>query len=152
MTNTTTPTSILTDTPTTASSQAPVAGGGSPKLLRGFLYENVAFSIASGLVFALGASRLDTWAGVNTWLLVALGVGLIGYADLLFLGARRDDTLVMTGRSAVIGDLGWIAGAIAIIAATDWLTRNGEIALAVISIPVAILAAGQYVGLRRIEG
>lgn len=131
----------------------PVAGNAdtaSPKLLRGVLRENAIFSIVSGSVLAVGASRLDSWLGLNTWLLVALGVALIVYGDVIWFGSSRDHTLARTGEAAIVGDIGWVVAAVVIIAATSVLTRNGEIVLALASIPVAGFALGQYVGLSRL--
>ncbi len=121
-------------------------------LLSRALHANALYSTVSGATMAIGAAALDDWAGVPAWLLVALGVGLIGFAASLIVGARRPSVLVDTGRTAVAGDIGWIVGAIVVIAATSWLTTAGEVTLALISIPVAAFAALQWRGLRELIG
>lgn len=119
------------------------------QLLRSVLRENALFSATSGAILAAGAPKLDTWLGLNAWILVALGVGLVAYAVALWKGTNDNATLRLTGRTAVAGDAGWIVGAFAIIAGTSWLTDNGEIVLAIVSLPVALFLVGQAVGLRR---
>ena len=126
-------------------------GTAEPSLLRAVLRENAVFSAGSGAVLALGSPGLDSWLGVDAWILLALGVGLVAYAASLWVGAGRGETLRLTGQTAIAGDIGWVIGAAVLIAATSWLTRNGEIALAVVSIPVALFATGQIIGLRRLD-
>lgn len=116
------------------------------RVLRG----NAVFSAVSGIVLVLGALRLDDRWGVPDWLLALVGVGLVIYAAALVVGAGRDDLLVSTGWSAVVGDIGWCGAAVGVIAATDWLTTEGEIALGLVSIPVAVFAVEQWIGLRRL--
>lgn len=121
-------------------------------LLRAILRENAVFSLTSGAILAVGSPGLDTWFGVNAWILAALGVALMAYSVMLWAGAGREETLEMTGQTAIAGDIGWLIGAIALISTTGWLTRNGEIVLALVSVPVALFALGQSLGLRRLKG
>ena len=116
-------------------------------LLSRALHANALYSTLTGATMAIGAAALDDWSGVPAWLLVAIGIGLIGFAASLVFGARRSNLIVDTGRTAVAGDIGWIVGAIVIIAATSWLTTAGEVTLAIISVPVAVFAAAQWQGL-----
>ena len=111
---------------------------------------NAAFSAATGVLTAVGAPFLDDRVGAPALVLVALGVGLVGHAGVLVAGARRPARWRDIGRFAVAADLAWCAGAIAVIAATSRLTRSGEVALAAISVPVAVFADLQIVGLRRL--
>ena len=119
-------------------------------LLSRALHANALYSTLAGATMAVAATALDDWSGVPAWLLVAIGVGLIGFAASLVFGARRPNLIVDVGRTAVAGDLGWIVGAIVVIAATSWLTTEGEVTLAIISIPVAIFAAAQWQGLKNL--
>ena len=88
------------------------AVAGRSKLLRAVLREIALFSMFCGAALAVGAGRLDTWLGINTWLLVAIGVGLVLYGDAVWLGARRETTLVLTGQAAIVGDLGWVISSV----------------------------------------
>ena len=124
---------------------------GDTKLLRTVLRENATFCMASGAVLAAGSAALDNWVGVRWWILLLLGLGLIAYAPSLWIGAGRPKLLRQTGLVAIAGDVGWIVGAVVIVAATDWLTRNGEIALIAVTALVASFAIGQAVGLRRLN-
>ena len=71
-------------------------------------------------------------------------------ADLLWF-ARSPRLLVTGGRLAVIADVVWVIAAAALIAFTAVLTRQGEIALALVSLVVAGFAVAQFVGLRRLQ-
>ena len=86
-----------------------------------------------------------------SWLLAGLGVGLVVYAaDLLWL-ARSSRMIVAGGRAAVLADVAWVIAAAALIAFSAVLTRQGELALAIVSIVVAGFAAAQWIGLRRLS-
>ena len=122
----------------------------TPSLLRSILRENAVFSILSGAVLTAGSPGLDSWLGVHAIVLLIAGVGLIGYGASVWFGASRAATVVETGKVAVAGDVGWILAAVVLIAATSVLTRNGELALAIVSVPVALFAIGQVIGLRRL--
>ena len=113
--------------------------------------ENGLFSGTAGLVLIVGAALgLGDWLGINRWLLAALGAGLVAYAaDLIWL-ARSPRWIVAGGRAAVAADIAWVVAAAAVIAFTAVLTRQGEVALAVVSLIVAGFAAAQWLGLRRL--
>ena len=121
-------------------------------LLAKALTENAAFSAIAGAVMIAGAVLgLDAWLGVDAWLLFVLGVGLVIYAvDLLWV-ARSPKWLVPGGRAAVIADITWVVVAAALIGFTAVLTRQGEVALAIVSVVVAGFAAAQLVGLRKLD-
>lgn len=120
-------------------------------LLSKAMVDNAFFSGATGLVLLIGARWLDGWLGLSAWLLAALGVGLLLYAaDLAWL-SRSDRWLIPGGRLAVVADIGWVVAAAALIAFTAVLTKQGELALALVSVMVAGFAAAQWIGLRRLS-
>ena len=119
--------------------------------LRTVLRENAAFSMLSGTVLAVGSAALDDWIGLHWWILAPLGIGLMAFAAAVWFGAGRAELLRPTAQLAIAGDLGWIVGAVVIVVATDWLTRNGEVALLAVTALVACFAIGQAIGLRRLD-
>ena len=114
------------------------------------MVDNALFSGAAGLVLIVGSAWLDGWLGVNTWLLVALGVGLVVYAVDLVWWSRSQRWLVAGGRMAVLADIAWVLAAAALIAFTAVLTTRGELALAAVSLIVGGFGAAQWTGLRKL--
>lgn len=122
----------------------------SPPAPSTVLRANAAYCIVCGVAMAIGAAALAEWSGAPVGVLVTLGIGLVGYGvAVVVVVASRSGPLVDIGRVAVIGDIGWLAVTALVIVATGWLTDAGEIALAVISVPVAVFAVAQTIGLRR---
>ncbi len=123
-----------------------------PTLLGRAMTENGLFSGTAGIVMVIGAAfGLGGWLGINAWILAALGAGLVVYAaDLVWL-ARSPRFIVAGGRAAVLADVAWVIAAGALIAFSALLTRQGEVALAIVSIVVAGFAAAQWMGLRRLR-
>ena len=121
-------------------------------LLGRAMTDNGLFSGTAGIVLIIGAAfGLGGWIGINAWLLAGLGVGLVVYAaDLLWL-ARSSRMIVAGGRAAVLAAVAWVIAAAALIAFSAVLTRQGELALAIVSIVVAGFAAAQWIGLRRLS-
>ena len=124
-------------------------GGGG--LLRSILRENSLFSVTSGAVSALASGWLDGRLGIDAWILVGVGVGLVVYGVFVFLSVRDDRKLSAIGRMAVGGDIAWVVLSLVLIA-SGALTPTGNIATAVLAGVVAIFAAGQYIGLKRLAG
>jgi len=125
---------------------------GSGRLLKTAMMENAIVSGISGLVLVAGASGLDTWLGANVWVLVGVGVGLLGFAADLIWWSRSPRWLRPGGRIAVAGDVAWVIGAVLLIAFMDVLTGSGDVALAAVTVVVAGFAVAQWVGLRRLDG
>lgn len=119
-------------------------------LLRAAMVENGLFSGLSGLAVAVGSPALDVWLGVNQWLLLGVGIGLLSYAALLLVASRRAGLLRPVGQLSVAGDLLWVAGAAGLISLGDVLTGRGNLTLALVTAVVLALAAMQWLGLRRL--
>jgi hypothetical protein len=126
--------------------------GGPPKTLLGrALMGNGVFSGTSGLVMMLGAAGLDSWLGVNTWLLVGIGAALIVFAIDLSIWARSKTWQRRGGLIAIAGDTLWVLGALTLIFATDVLTSAGQVALGAVTAVVAAFAVLQTIGLTKLE-
>lgn len=117
------------------------------RLLTTALRSNAAYSGGSGLALAVGAPALDGPFGVHAGILATVGVSLIGYAAAIIVALRSERLVRPMGFAAVAGDVGWCVAALVLILVTSALTATGEIALAVISIPVAGFAIAQAEGL-----
>ena len=111
------------------------------------LAQNAKVSGVTGLVLVVGASGLDSWMGVNRWVLAGVGAGLVAFGVALVIWARSPKWLRRGGLLAVAGDAMWVIGAVALIAFTDEMTAAGEVALAGVTAVVAWFVVAQTVGL-----
>ena len=137
-------------TSTTTSTSGNVA---SPQrtLLGRVILDNALVTAPLGVILLVGAPGLDSWLGVSAWVLAALGVGLVGYAFDLVLWARSAKWLRRGGKLAVAGDGLALAGAIGLIAFTNILTDEGEMALGVVASVVALFVVLQAIGVARLD-
>lgn len=119
-------------------------------LLSKAMLANATVSGISGAGLALGAAALDDWIGVNVWVLVAVGVGLVEFAIDLRIWARSTTWLRRGGKIAVAGDIAWVLASVELIGFTDVLTHSGNVALAAITVVVAAFAVAQIIGLRQL--
>lgn len=121
-------------------------------LLRTAMSTNAWFSALSGAVLVVGAPVLSGVFGVGPLMLALVGVMLVGYGVALAVSARSDSRRILGGRVAVAADVGWIVGAVGLIAGSDLLTVKGEIVLGLVSVVVIGFAAVQAAALRRAGG
>lgn len=119
------------------------------QVLRTALRANVALSTISGLPLLLGAPWLDDALGVVWPVLVALGAGLLGFARIVLAVSRLRGGLEGAAKQVIAADLLWIAGAVPLIM-SDLLTTSGDVAVTVVSVGVALVAAAQTAGVRRL--
>lgn len=121
-----------------------------PALLSKAMLSNAIVSGISGVGIVAGARGLDEWIGLNVWVLVAVGIGLVGFAFDLTIWARSSTWLKRGGMIAVAGDVSWVGGAVGLIVFTSVLTPSGEVALGAITAVVAVFAVVQTIGLRQL--
>jgi hypothetical protein len=116
------------------------------------LYGNSAFSFTSGLVSVLFSKSIADFLGLSaSWIILALGVGLILYGIEIFLAARAEPVNKALATFAVYADLAWVLGnAVLIFANLVDFTTAGKWAIAIIADIVLVFAILQYVGLRRV--
>lgn len=114
------------------------------------LRANAIFSSVTGAALIVGLVPLSSWLGIETWISIGLGLGLIGFAVALMVLARDPKPALV--RVVVVADVAWVIGAIIVIAAfPQAMSTAGLWALGLVSVIVAGLAVGQLVGLRRAE-
>lgn len=117
-------------------------------LLADALSVNAVSSGATGLVLALGAPWLDDPLGAHALVLVAVGLGLVLFADLVVLALARPAGLRRASTVVITADLAWVAAAVVVVAG-DVLTGLGDVLLAAVTVLVAGFALTQSLGLRR---
>jgi hypothetical protein len=121
-------------------------------LLRRTLQADSAVSLLTGLLFIVDAAPIASFSGLP-WpgALEAIGVGLLGYAALMFLAARHEPIDRRLARGFVIADCSWVAAS-ALILLAGWpsLTTAGFWAVLALADVGAVFAALKYLGLRRL--
>ena len=121
-------------------------------LLRNTLLGNSVFSFLSGAAALLFSKAIASFLGLAaSWIILALGVGLIVYGAELYLAARAEPVHKGIAKFAVYADLAWVLGsAVLIFANLVPFTTAGKWAIAIIADVVLVFAILQYVGLRRV--
>jgi len=119
-------------------------------LLTSTLTVNASLSGATGVALMVGAAPLPDWLGIQTWISLVLGVGLVLFSFQVLRVARRPR------RSQVIQVIGadvlWVVGAATVIVVFPAsMSTAGLWALGVVTAAVALFAVFQVVGLRRAE-
>jgi len=119
-------------------------------LLINALRANAAFSAATGTILVVASVSASSWLGIETWLSIGLGLGLIGFAALLVVLARDPQPALV--RAVIGADAAWVIGAVIVISVfPDLMSTSGLWALGFVSVVVADIAVAQYVALRRAE-
>ncbi len=123
-------------------------------LLRRALRANGVFStVSGGLALAAGSYAIGPRLGVEpSWIVLLVGLGLLLFAFDLFANAARIDISLSKVKSAIAGDIAWIAGSIAVILIDPTgLTTAGVVTIAIVAAVVAEFAMLQWIGLRRVS-
>lgn len=121
-------------------------------LLRNTLFGKSVFSFLSGVASLLFSKAIASFLGLSaSWIVLALGVGLIIYGVEINLAARAEPVHTGIARFAVYADLAWVLGsAVLIFANLVPFTAAGKWTIAIIADVVLVFAILQYVGLRRV--
>jgi hypothetical protein len=120
----------------------------SPSLLSRTLEANAAFSAISGVALIALAIAGTEGFGVPPWMLGIVGAGLVPFAWIVHLAARRPERMLV--RLIIGADVAWVvAAAVILLGFPGTMSPTGSIALALASLVVADLAIMQYVGMRR---
>lgn len=122
-------------------------------LLRRVLQANLVFSGLSGLLLAVGAAPLSRWLGIPAaWVLVVIGIGLLGFAWQLFQTAKQSPIDLHQANAILFMDVAWVVGS-ALLLFTGWVsfTTAGWWAVLLVADAVAAFAILEYVGIRRVR-
>ena len=123
----------------------------SRTLLEKALNANAWFSRISGIALAVLSPWLAEFAGIDTWVVLIVGLGLIAYSLWLGSAASRRPIVRSEALTAIVGDDLWVMAAAAIIFFTDWITTDAKIVLGVLSAIVAAFGVVQLIGLAQQE-
>ena len=111
------------------------------------LLANAAFSGITGLGALTLAGRLADSLGPPAWSLRAIGACLLVFAALVAREARNPQRAGT--HQIIVADLAWVVAATALMGVTPgWMTGTGRIALAAVTVVVAVIALAQWRGLQ----
>ena len=122
-------------------------------LLRRTLQANMLFSALSGTLFIADARPIGQLVGIDIpWLYAVIGVGLLGYAVMLYSAARAEPINPQAAMAFVVMDALWVVGSVVLIeVAWPQLTTAGVWAIAIVADIVAVFAVAQFVGARQLQ-
>ena len=120
------------------------------RLLRNSLIGNAWFSILSAVAI-LGAGRYlaDSLGLREHSTLTILAVGLIGYAGILLVNARRPQIKLADAWTAVVLDAMWVLGSCALVFVVPF-TSGGKWLIVAVAEVVFCFALLQSLGIRRV--
>ena len=115
--------------------------------LRSVRRTNAVYSVITGSIAIVFASRLGDTMGINTWIVLAIGAGVVLFGVSILVQFRSQDVDLGAARFIVGADVAWVLAALVVIA-LDLLTSDGDLILGLVSVPVGIFAVLQAVGIR----
>ncbi len=122
-------------------------------LLRRALLGNAVFSGVSGLGMTLAAGPLASLMGLpSPLILIVVGLGVLGYAAIVFRISTRPSISRGEAIFTVIADSSWVVVSLVLLL-TGWVpfTLAGKWIVAIAADIVAVFALLQFVGLRRMS-
>lgn len=120
-------------------------------LIRRVLYGNAIFSGVSGLFFTLASNPIANFIGLDASLLILIiGIGLIGYAVLMYSNASRPEISPSFVLIAIVGDSSWVLLSILLLV-TDWVSfsMEGKWVVGIIAVIVDVFATLQFLEWRK---
>lgn len=124
----------------------------SSRLLKNTLLINAVFSLTSGLACLIFADFLSPLTAIPSWILYALGVGLLIFAADVALTATRTPINPLFAKIIIGADIAWVVASVGVlIFFGSHLTLPGQVLIELIAIAVAVLATVQAVGLRQMR-
>lgn len=119
--------------------------------IRRILLSNAIFSGVSGLLFTFASASVTRFLGVDASIVILLiGIGLAGYAFLIYQNASRSDISKAFVLTAVIADSTWVLLSLVLLL-TSWVpfTAGGKWAVGIIAAIVDIFATLQFLEWRK---
>lgn len=113
--------------------------------VRNTLKANSRFSILSGLTMSLLSGTVAEWLGIEpTWIIIAVGVGLLGFAASVYYTATRDPLPEGQVKFIIVQDWLWVAGSAIILLLNPFgFSSSGLWITGIVALIVAIFAIGQ---------
>ena len=121
--------------------------------IRPILYANAIFCGISGLTFALASKSISAFLGLDAnGVILALGIGLISYAEFLYLYAKRPIISQSFVLFAIIADSIWVLASILFLL-TNWVpfSVQGKWMIGIIAVIVDLFATLQFFEWRKME-
>ena len=119
------------------------------RLLRNSLIGNALFSILSAVTILGSGHYLAEFLGLREhFTLTILAIGLIGYACILLVNARRPQIKLGDAWTVVVLDAVWVLGSYALIFVVPF-TSGGEWLIVAVAEVVFCFALLQSLGIRR---
>ena len=119
--------------------------------IRRILYGNAVFSGMSGLLFIFAARPVADFIGLDTSLAILLiGIGLLGYAALLYINASRAEISRSFVLLAIIADTTWALLSVLLLL-TGWVSFSveGKWVVGILAVIVDIFATLQFLEWRK---
>jgi hypothetical protein len=121
------------------------------QLLRRALLANASFSTISGLVLVFAQRWVVRLLGLPEPInLISLGIGLLVFAAILVLFARKNPVKLLDAWIAVILDAAWVIGTYPLLFVVPFST-SGKWVVAIVAEVVMVFALVQWLGIRRIR-
>ena len=117
--------------------------------LRRVLFVDAATCLATGALLAFGAAQLAGPLGLPAALLTYAGLSLFPCAALMLWIATRESIWRLGTWVVVLGNVGWVAGSIALLIELT-PTGFGQVFVIAQGVVVALLADLEYAGLKRL--
>lgn len=118
-------------------------------LLTTALRANAGFSFITGTASVVASQSLSERLGIAEWLLVGLGIGLVGFS--LLVGYVAITSRTDRAKEIIVADVAWVIGAaVLLIGRPDLMSIAGRWTLLIVTVVVADLAATQWIGLRKL--
>ncbi len=127
---------------------------GSDTLLRRTLIANIIFCVLSTALLLLAAAPVATFLGVPeaSGLLALLGVGILGFAAFVYWVQSRPALDTRFVWVIFVMDVLWVVASLVILVADAFaLSTEGRWAVLIVADIVAVFAALEYIGLRRMR-
>lgn len=119
--------------------------------IRSILYGNAIFSGLSGLLFIFASSPIAQFIGIETpFIILGIGIGLVGYAALIYVNASRTEISRSFVLTAIIADSTWVLLSIVLLL-TGWvpLSAEGKWAIGIVAALVDVFATLQFIEWRK---
>ena len=124
---------------------------GRQQLLRRALLANASFSTISGFVLVFAERWVVRLLGLpETIDLITLGIGLLVFAAVLVLFARKNPIKLLDAWIAVILDAAWVIGSYPLLFVVPFST-SGKWVVGIVAEVVMVVALMQWLGIRRIR-
>lgn len=118
--------------------------------LKNALLANAVFSSVSGLSFIMFTQAFSRFLSWSSWILPSVGLGLLGFALMIYLITRAEQINYAQVRSIIAADVAWVVLSIALISMpVVSLPLGGKWAIGILADVVAVFALLQYLGLRK---